>query len=158
MEDSLLTIQDTLTTMQDTLVAAQDSIPAAEVVTGVTSQTWLVTGLGFGIVLVLLCAFVFLMQGLGAIMQRLEAKSAQPAKPVQPVQPAKLAKPGDLTDNDMAAIAMALHLNEEDTDMAAVAYALHLYYGVHDLNMPRLTLTGHATAWNNKVFGINNQL
>jgi len=126
------------------------------------STIWLVTGLGFAIVLILLCAFVFLMQGLGAIMQRLEAKNLQPAtcnlQPAKPVQPAKLAKASDLTDNDMAAIAMALHLNEEDGDMAAVAYALHLYYGVHDMNMPRLTLTGHATAWNNKVFGINNIL
>jgi len=114
------------------------------------STIWLVTGLGFAIVLVLLCAFVFLMQGLGAIMQRLEAKNLQPA--TCNLQPAKPAKSSDLTDNDMAAIAMALHLNEEDDDMAAVAYALHLYYGVHDMNMPRLTLTGHATAWNMNKF------
>ncbi|MCQ2340980.1 MAG: OadG family protein [Paludibacteraceae bacterium] len=119
----------------------------------ITSQTWLVTVLGFVIVLILLCAFVFLMQGLGAIMQWLEKKPSQPA---QSVKPAKPAKAEDLSDADMAAIAMALHLNEEDADMAAVAYALHLYYGLHDASLPQLTIQGHATAWNNKVFGINN--
>jgi len=113
----------------------------------ITSQTWLVTFLGFGIVLILLCAFVFLMQGLGAIMQKLEAKSLQPTKPatcnLQPGQP-------DAATT--AAIAKSLQLASEDTDMAAVAMALNLYYGVHDIEAPKLTILGHSTQWNSNKF------
>ncbi|MCQ2341875.1 MAG: OadG family protein [Paludibacteraceae bacterium] len=121
----------------------------------ITSQTWLVTFLGFGIVLVLLCTFVFLMQGLGAIMQWLDRKSAPAAAPVAPKRSDVTAK-GEPSDNDMAAIAMALHLNESDADMAAVAMALHLYNNEKLSAIPQITLQGHSSAWNNKTFGLNN--
>jgi len=120
----------------------------------ITSQTWLVTFLGFGIVLILLCAFVFLMQGLGAIMQWLENKALQPA--TCNLQPAKSAtcnlQSGQPDAATTAAIAKTLELAGEDTDMAAVAMALNLYYGVHDIEAPKLTILGHSTQWNSNKF------
>ena len=48
---------------------------------GITERTWLVTCLGFTIVLVLLLLFVFVMKGLGWLMQpRQKAVVAEPAK------------------------------------------------------------------------------
>jgi len=117
----------------------------------ITSQTWLVTFLGFGIVLILLCAFVFLMQGLGAIMQKLEAKSLQPAKPAT-TSPSQRGLGGVPDAATTAAIAKSLELAAEDTDMAAVAFALNLYYGVHDIEAPKLTILGHSTMWNSNKF------
>lgn len=112
----------------------------------VTSQTWLVTLLGFGIVLVLLCIFVYLMKGLGAVMQRLESKLAQPK--VASAQPAKKEYAKDADGATTAAIAKSLELAQTDTDLAAVAFALNLYYGVHDAEAPKLTILGHSTHWN----------
>lgn len=104
----------------------------------VTGQTWLVTFLGFGIVVLLLTIFVFIMKGLGSIMQSLEKKPAvQPAAPaVEPVQAQPAAASAD--------------------DTIAVAYALHLFYGLHDADSPRLTLHPHHSTWNEHTFGINN--
>jgi len=111
----------------------------------ITSQTWLVTFLGFGIVLILLCAFVFLMQGLGAIMQWLEKPKAVTAEP-------KKTYAQDADGATTAAIAKTLELASEDTDMAAVAFTLNLYYGVHDIEAPKLTILGHSTQWNSSKF------
>jgi len=111
----------------------------------ITSQTWLVTFLGFGIVLVLLCVFVFLMQGLGAFMQWLENPKAVKSEQ----------KKDYATDADgatTAAIAKTLELASEDTDIAAIVMTLNLYYGVHDIEAPKLTILGHSTAWNQDKF------
>ena len=104
----------------------------------VTGQTWLVTFLGFSIVVLLLTLFVFVIKGLGAIMQHLEKKpAAQVAAPaVEPVEVQPAAASAD--------------------DTVAVAYALHLFYGLHDADSPRLTLHSHMSVWNEKTFGINN--
>jgi len=111
----------------------------------ITSQTWLVTFLGFGIVLILLCAFVFLMQGLGAIMQWLEKPKAAKSATCN-------LQPGQPDAATTAAIAKTLELAGEDTDMAAVAMALNLFYGVHDIEAPKLTILGHSTQWNSDKF------
>lgn len=104
----------------------------------VTGQTWLVTCLGFCIVVLLLTLFVFVMKGLGAIMQRLEKEPAvQPAvAAVEPVQTQPATSAAD--------------------DSAAIAFALHLFYGLHDADSPRLTLHSHHSTWNEHTFGINN--
>ena len=107
----------------------------------VTGQTWLVTFLGFGIVLLLLTLFVFVMQGLGWLMQRLEKQNGPVAVAVK--------------GNAPVAVPVVAETNSTD-DAIAVAYALHLFYGLHDTESPRLTLHQHLSVWNEKTFGINN--
>ena len=103
----------------------------------VTGHTWLVTELGFGIVLLLLFCFVYVMKALGWIMQRIERKPAQ-AKTVVAAQP----------------VVAAAEASAEDE--IAVATALYLYYGIHDEDSPRLTIHSHHSTWNEHTFGINN--
>ena len=96
----------------------------------VTSQTWLVTCLGFALVLILLFVFVYVMKGLGWIMQP-HTKTDKPSD-----------KPDDVNKPQTAP------QNAAQGDEAAVAYALHLYYNsLHDLESPRLTVKNHVTAW-----------
>jgi len=99
----------------------------------VTSQTWIVTFLGFGMVLLLLICFVFIMHLMGVIMRRAEkAPAAVKAEPA--------AKPQKET--------VAAAPREAGDDLAAVAYALHLYYnGLHDVEQPRLTFHAHTSTW-----------
>lgn len=106
----------------------------------VTGHTWLVTFLGFGIVLVLLTVFVFVMQGLGWVMQRIEKATVPAAAPAV----------------KQAVAAQETGVAAQTDDTIAVAYALHLFYGLHDADSPRLTLHQHLSIWNEKTFGINN--
>ena len=100
----------------------------------VTSETWMVTGLGFGMVLVLLFIFVFIMKALGAIMSR----SNTPSEKVNKVEQVANATPASPAKAD-------------ETEMAAVAMALDLYYNsLHDMESPRLTIISHNTMWNKK--------
>ena len=47
--------------------------------TGITAQTWFITGLGFGMVVLLLFVFVYVMKFMGWIMQpRVKAQKVQP--------------------------------------------------------------------------------
>ena len=95
----------------------------------ITTDTWIVTGLGFGIVVVLLFCFIYIMKFMGYIMQKVSA----PAKTANPV--------ADIKPQDKITTADA-------DDMAALAYALHLYYNsLHDEDSPRLTVKNHHTAW-----------
>ena len=115
----------------------------------VTSETWLITGLGFGMVLVLLFVFIYIMKFLGWIMQ--PRQKAAEEKPVATASKPSL-KPSDATANDLAAIAMALALNENDEEKAAVAFALHLYYNsIHDIEAPQLTIRLKPTMWNKNL-------
>ena len=61
----------------------------------ITSSTWIVTGLGFGIVLALLFCLVYILQFFGWIMQKIE--TAQKARNEQP------------QGNEKAAVAMAMY-------------------------------------------------
>ena len=106
-------------------------------------DTWAVTGLGFGIVLVLLFCLVFILMFFGWSMQKITAprapKAEAPKKETQPVsQPAKAAT-GAPSDAEKAAIAMAL----------AEAHN-------HDLPTPMISLKQRETAWNTKSIGMNN--
>ena len=69
------------------------------VLLAITSDTWIVTGLGFGIVLLLLFFLVYILQFFGWIMQ----KAVAPKKP-------------KTDDAEIAAIAMALHLSQQKHD------------------------------------------
>ncbi len=124
----------------------------------VTAETWIVTGLGFGIVLVLLICLVFILQFFGWIMQKATAprtpKAEKPAPAPAPQTPAKPAEPTD--EGTKAAIAMSL-AQAGDEDIAAIAYALFLAHDAkHDIPTAMISLKQHETAWNTKSVGMNN--
>ena len=123
----------------------------------VTADTWIVTGLGFGIVLGLLFCLVFIMMGFGWIMQ----KATAPKEPKAPKETNHLnnltinAEPTD--EGTKVAIAMSL-AKAGDEDIAAVAYALYLAQNNrHDIPTAMISLHQHETAWNTKSTGMNNQ-
>ena len=126
------------------------------VLLAVTADTWIVTGLGFGIVLVLLFCLVYVLQFFGWIMQKATAPKAPKAREDRnPLR--KLRKSAEPTDEGTkAAIAMAL-AQAGDEDIAAIAYALHLArFSKHDIPTPMISLNQHETAWNTKSIGMNN--
>ena len=97
------------------------------VLLAVTADTWMVTGLGFGIVLALLFCLVFILMGFGWIMQKMTAPKAPKT---------------DKAETDvMAAIAMALHLSRASK---------------HDTPPSMITFDKRDTAWNPKSEGFNN--
>ena len=100
----------------------------------VTADTWIVTGLGFGIVLVLLFCLVFILLFFGWVMQKISAPHAPIVK-----QTAKKTVKED--ENVMAAIAMALYLSRESK---------------HDAAASMITFNKRDTAWNPKSEGFNN--
>ena len=125
----------------------------------VTAETWIATGLGFGIVLVLLFCLVFILQFFGWIMQKATAPRAPKAeKPAAKPAPAPQAQKaaGEPTEGEKAAIAMAISEASND-DVVAVAYALYLAQNRrHDIPTAMISLHQHETAWNTKSVGMNN--
>ena len=123
----------------------------------VTSDTWIVTGLGFGIVLALLFCLVFIMMLFGWIMQmgngerKKDDKGEKPkANSPKPIADAAPSEP------EKAAIAMALSAAQGD-DEAAVAYALYLaHHSKHDIHTGMIATQVRETAWNTKSYGLNN--
>ena len=128
------------------------------VLLAVTADTWIVTGLGFGIVLVLLFCLVFIVQGFGWIMQKATAPKAPKAPKEEKPAPKVSAPSAEPTDEGTkAAIAMSL-AQAGDEDIAAIAYALYLARDVkHDIPTAMISLHKHETAWNEKSIGMNNQ-
>ena len=122
----------------------------------ITSETWMVTGLGFGIVLVVLFGLVFIIQFLGWCMQKMTApKAPKQAKKAQTTPAVQSAVPTD--KGTMAAIAMALS-EASDDDKVAVAMALYLYMGKnHDIPTATIAPQARNTAWNAKSIGMNNK-
>ena len=127
------------------------------VLLAVTADTWIVTGLGFGIVLVLLFCLVYILQFFGWVMQKATAPKAPKAEkpaPEAPKAPAKSAEPTD--EGTKVAIAMSL-AQAGDEDIAAIAYALHLArFSKHDIPTAMISLHAHETAWNTKSTRMNN--
>ncbi len=119
----------------------------------ITSATWIVTGLGFGIVLALLVCLVFILQGFGFIMQKAtapkapkEEKSAQNTQSTPNIQntpsaPEPKLAPASPAD-DTAAIAFALYLASCNTK--------------HDAPTGMIAVQARETAWNTKSIGLNN--
>ena len=122
----------------------------------ITSQTWMVTGLGFGIVLIVLFSLVFIMQFLGWSMQKLTTPKAQKAQKTQKTNKVvSSALPTD--EGTMAAIAMAVS-EASDDDKVAIAMALYLYSGKnHDIPTAVIAPQARNTAWNDKSIGLNNK-
>ena len=100
------------------------------VLLAVTSDTWIVTGLGFGIVLGLLFCLIFILQFFGWVMQKITAPKAE--------QPPK----AQTNTDDVAAIAMALHLFRRQPKQ--------------NDNNSMITFDKRETAWNPKSNGFNN--
>ena len=126
------------------------------VLLAVTADTWIVSGLGFGIVLLLLFCLVYILQFFGWIMQKAEAPKTPKAEKQTPAPqaPAKSAEPTD--EGTKVAIAMSL-AQAGDEDIAAVAYALYLACDAnHDIPTAMISLKQHETAWNTKSVGMNN--
>ena len=111
---------------------------------GVTGQTWFITLIGFGMVLLLLFVFIYIMKLMGWIMRpRVKAVKKQEENTeykesvVHKERANRLILTGDAT--------------------AAIALSLHLYYnGVHDEEDTKITIQPHRTQWNNKMYGMNN--
>lgn len=105
-------------------------------------HVWMVTGLGFLLVFVLLVVLIFILKGFGAIMQKstLAPKAAQVKQ--QPLPQKKEETEMAINSNVTAAIAMALHLS--------------YFGGEHDEEPTRITIIPHRTTWNDKMFGMNN--
>ena len=116
----------------------------------VTADTWIVTGLGFGIVLALLFCLVFILQGFGFIMQKATAPKApkeekkeelkEEKKTVIPEAPKPAPTPSP--DDDIAAIAFALYLASCNTK--------------HDAPTSMIKPQARETAWNTNSIGMNN--
>lgn len=111
------------------------------------SFIWLVTGVGFLMVIILLIILMYIMKGLGAVVSRIADK---PAKSSQNKE-----KNDEVTKSESAA-----QTGQEEIPVAAIAMALHLYYNsVHDeeptsINIRRIE--SHGSQWNSKSFGMNN--
>ena len=126
------------------------------VLLAVTADTWIVTGLGFGIVLVLLFCLVYILQGFGCIMQKATAPRAPKAEQPAPAPKASATSAEPTDEGTKAAIAMSL-AQAGDEDIAAIAYALYLACDAkHDIPTAMISLKQHETAWNTKSTGMNN--
>ncbi len=125
------------------------------VLLAVTTDTWIVTGLGFGIVLVLLFCLVYILQAFGWIMTSAEKGFSCSCKCKKEEANAN-AKAENPSAEEKAAIAMAISEASND-DLAAVAYALYLAQDKkHDIPTAMISLHKHETAWNEKSIGMNN--
>lgn len=113
----------------------------------VNGQTWLVTGVGFGMVIILLIVLIFILLGLGAVISNITAPKA-------PKATAKAA-PAVQASAPKAAVA-----ESGDMPVAAIAMALHLYFnGVHDEEPTQITIKNverRYSPWNSKLYGMNN--
>ena len=120
------------------------------VLLAVTADTWIVTGLGFGIVLALLFCLVFILQGFGWSMQKIEAPKAPKKQKTSPEGGPHIVEAHKPIAKSQAPTA--------DDDIAAVAYALYLAQNKkHDIPTAMISLHKHETAWNEKSIGMNNQ-
>ena len=126
------------------------------VLLAVTADTWIVTGLGFGIVLVLLFCLVYVLQFFGWILQKATAPRAPKAEKPAPAPKASATSAEPTDEGTKAAIAMSL-AQAGDEDIAAIAYALYLACDAkHDIPTAMISLKQHETAWNTKSTGMNN--
>lgn len=109
--------------------------------------TWLVTGVGFGMVILLLIVLIFILLGLGAIVSRITAPKA----------PKAAVKAAPATE---AAVPQASGKESDEMPVAAIAMALHLYFnGAHDEEPTQITIKNverSYSPWNSKLYGMNN--
>jgi sodium pump decarboxylase gamma subunit len=104
----------------------------------------MVTGLGFCMVIMLLVVLIFILKLLGAVVSN-AVKAPKAAQPKAISAPAAQSAPA-------ASNASA------DDDLAAIAMALHLYFnGVHDVEPTEIHIKRvERSGWNSKLYGMNN--
>ena len=120
------------------------------VLLAVTADTWIVTGLGFGIVLVLLFCLVYILQFFGWTMQKI----SEPRKPKAP----KTSPEGGphIVETHKPEVKQVAEPTA-DGNIAAIAYALYLAQDTkHDIPTAMISIRKHETAWNEKSIGLNN--
>ena len=127
----------------------------------ITTDTWIVTGLGFGIVLVLLICLVYIMDGLGWVMQKITAPKAEKPKNDEPsVSKAEKKSPEIAREepDEATKVVIAVALAEAKDDEIAIAMALYLYQknARHDIPTASIAKQARNTAWNFKSIGLNN--
>lgn len=106
------------------------------------SHVWMVTGLGFCMVIVLLVVLIFILKLLGAVVSS-AVKAPKAAQPKAVAAPAAQAAPAAASADD---------------DLAAIAMALHLYFnGVHDVEPTEIHIKRvERSGWTSKLYGMNN--
>ena len=108
------------------------------------SHVWMVTGLGFCMVILLLVVLIFILKLLGAVVSN-AVKAPKAAEPKAVSAPAAQAAPASVK-------------TQADDDLAAIAMALHLYFnGVHDVEPTEIHIKRvERSGWNSKLYGMNN--
>ena len=109
------------------------------------SHVWMVTGVGFCMVIALLVVLIFILKLLGTVVSgavktpKADAPNAAVAAPAAQAAPA------------------AVQASADD-DLAAIAMALHLYFnGVHDVEPTEIHIKRvERSGWNSKLYGMNN--
>lgn len=106
------------------------------------SHVWMVTGLGFCMVIALLVVLIFILKLLGAVVSS-AVKAPKAAQPKAVAAPAAQAAPAEASADD---------------DLAAIAMALHLYFnGVHDVEPTEIHIKRvERSGWTSKLYGMNN--
>ena len=108
------------------------------------SHVWMVTGLGFCMVILLLVVLIFILKLLGIVVSS-AVKAPKAAAPKAAVSaPATAAAPQASSG--------------ADDDLAAIAMALHLYFnGVHDVEPTEIHIKRvERSGWTSKLYGMNN--
>ena len=108
------------------------------------SHVWMVTGLGFCMVILLLVVLIFILKLLGAVVSN-AVKAPKVAEPKAISAPAAQTAPASVKAS-------------ADDDLAAIAMALHLYFnGVHDVEPTEIHIKRvERSGWNSKLYGMNN--
>ena len=105
-------------------------------------HVWMVTGVGFCMVIALLVILIFILKLLGSVISgAVKAPKADAPKAAAP-----------------AAAPAATTISSADDDLAAIAMALHLYFnGVHDVEPTEIHIKRvECSGWNSKLYGMNN--
>ena len=109
------------------------------------SNTFIIVGLGFSIVFVILTLLVFILDYLHKIIKKTETDNKKSVKSAK-------------GNEHLAAISAALHLDaaQNNEHLAAIAAALNLCCNEeHDKESEVLTIKPRETVWNSKIFSIN---
>ena len=108
------------------------------------SHVWMVTGLGFLMVIALLVVLIFILKRLGAAISGAVKNTSKPSAPKAAAPAAVEAAPKATAD--------------ADSDLAAIAMALHLYFnGVHDVEPTEIHIKRvERSGWTSKLYGMNN--
>lgn len=98
------------------------------------TNVWMETGIGFGIVFVILILIVFILTLFGVISKKVEQKS-------------------EVTSLPVSTAATADASSASDDDQAAIATALYLYYqNVHDVESGVITIKHNPySAWHHEL-------